>query len=157
MERLIRDGKHEGEMVKQVVSYRDDVFVWVYLDQVDRVVRYEAYVIGYDDRGQPSTLDFVIEEGVLDNAHEVPLICELLREVQEERALVPPGAGYAFTMDGRLVTAPSLLHFYRHLTREQLERLHSYFADQEERLKESRRTRWIRMLRALGYDVIESL
>jgi len=154
---LIRDGKHEGEMVKQVVSYRDDVFVWVYLDQIDRVIRYEAYVIGYDDRGQPSTLDFVIEEGVLDNAHEVPLICELLREVQEERALTPPGAGYAFTMDGRLVTAPSLLHFYRHLTREQLERLHSYFADQEEQLKESRRTRWIRMLRALGYDVIESL
>ena len=32
---MIRDGKHEGEMVKQVVSYRDDVFVWVYLDQVD--------------------------------------------------------------------------------------------------------------------------
>jgi len=38
---LIRDGKHEGEMVKQVVSYRDDVFVWVYLDQIDRVIRYE--------------------------------------------------------------------------------------------------------------------
>ena len=79
-------------MVKQVVSYRDDVFVWVYLDQVDRVVRYEAYVIGYDDRGQPSTLDFVIEEGVLDNAHEVPLICELLREVQEECRFGSPPA-----------------------------------------------------------------
>ncbi len=152
-------------MVKQVVSYRDDVFVWVYLDQVDRVIRYEAFVIGYDDFGEPSTLDFVIEEGVLDNAHEVPLFWELLREFKEHAALVHPGDGISFTLDGRLVTAPSLLHFYRNLTRGQLERLHSYFADQEEQLKESRRTggfaccgRWVTTssnrfnLEVLGYS-----
>jgi len=35
--------------------------------------------------------------------------------------------------------------------------VHAYFADQEAYLKEKRRSRWVRMLRALGYDVIESL
>ena len=72
--------------VKPVASYADDVHVWVYFDQVDRVIRYEAYVIGYDDAGQPTTLEFVIEEGVLDNAHEVPLFAELMRQAESRSA-----------------------------------------------------------------------
>lgn len=154
---MSRDGKEFGERVKQVVSYRDDVFVWVYLDQVDKVIRYEAYVVGYDDRGEPATLDFVLEEGVLDNVHEVPLFWELLKSFPQQPADPQTPNGYSFTVDGRLVTAPPLLYFYRSLTDEQLERVHDYFADQEAQLKEGRRFRWVRMLRALGYDVIESL
>src|SRR5690606_3671691 len=49
-----------------VVAYEEDVHAWMYLDQVDGVLRYEAYVIGYDETGSPTTLEFVIEEGVLD-------------------------------------------------------------------------------------------
>jgi len=154
---LSRDGEAFGETVKQVVSYRDDVFVWVYLDQVDKVIRYEAYVIGYDDRGEPSTLDFVLEEGVLDNVHEVPLFWDLLERYKERESLSHGPGGYSFTADGRLITAPSLFHFYRSLSASELKTVHEYFADQEAQLKESRRSRWVRMLRALGYDVIESL
>lgn len=154
---LSRDGREFGETVKQVVSYRDDVFVWVYLDQVDKVIRYEAYVVGYDDRGEPTTLDFVLEEGVLDNVHEVPLFWELLQQFAERSAHLHPPHGYSFTVDGRLVTAPPLLYFYQTLSEEQLQRVHDYFAEQEAYLKETRRFRWMRMLRALGYDVIESL
>lgn len=154
---MSRDGKEFGETVKQVVSYRDDVFVWVYLDQVDKVIRYEAYVVGYDDFGEPTTLDFVLEEGVLDNVHEVPLFWELLQAFSAQAAPIPPSGGYSFTVDGRLVTAPPLLYFYRTLSEEQLQRIHDYFAEQEAYLKENRRLRWMRMLRALGYDVIESL
>src|SRR5690606_21370416 len=136
-----RDGETYGE-VKQVVSYRDDVFVWVYLDQVDKVIRYEAYVVGYDDRGEPATLDFVLEEGVLDNVHEVPLFWELLKQFSAQAAHLQAPNGYSFTVDGRLVTAPPLLYFYRSLTEEQLKRVHEYFADQEASLKKSRRFRW---------------
>lgn len=154
---MSREGEAFGETVRQVVSYRDDVFVWVYLDQVDKVIRYEAYVIGYDDRGEPSTLDFVLEEGVLDNIHEVPLFWDLLERFQKSEAFPLAPGGYSFTTDGRLVTAPSLFHFYRSLSPEELGEVHAYFADQEAQLKETRRSRWVRMLRALGYDVIESL
>ena len=132
---MSRDGKEFGEMVKQVVSYRDDVFVWVYLDQVDKVIRYEAYVVGYDDRGEPAYFDFVLEEGVLDNVHEVPLFWELLKQFPGHSAHPQPASGYSFTLDGRLVTAPSLLYFYRSLSEEQLQRVHDYFVDQEEYLK----------------------
>src|SRR5690606_23200035 len=31
--------------VRPTIAYEEDVHVWVYLDQVDRVVRYEAYLI----------------------------------------------------------------------------------------------------------------
>lgn len=143
------------ERVREVVSYQDDVFVWVYLDQVDRVVRYETYVIGYDHKGEPSTLDFVLEEGVLDNMHEVPLFWELLQEYEPAR--FGKASDVARTNDGRLAAPASLKYFYCALSDEQIKRIHAYFAEQEERLKHERRPRWTRMLRALGYDVIPSL
>lgn len=150
-------GETFGETIKEVISYQDDVFVWVYLDQADKVIRYETYVVGYDAHGEPGTLDFVLEEGVLDNVHEVPVFWELLQEQTQGNSAALHASSYTFTADGRLVTAPSLLAFYRSLTKEQLERVHAYFADQEALLKESRRSRWTRMLKALGYDVIPSL
>jgi hypothetical protein len=140
--------------VKQVVSYADDVYVWVYLDYVDRVLRYEAFVVGYDDFGRKSTLEFVLEEGVLDNIHEVPLIRELMRAVDADSAWV---SSFRFTSEGRLITSPPLLQFYACLNNDQRDALHAYFAEREREIKKERRPRWTRMLRALGYDVIPSL
>ena len=31
--------------IREVIAYEDDVFVWVFLDQIDRVLRYEAYMM----------------------------------------------------------------------------------------------------------------
>lgn len=154
---MSRENEAFGEKVKEVVSYEDDVFVWVYLDQVDRVIRYEAFVVGYDRFGERTTLDFVLEEGVLDNAHEIPMLWDLLKEYYAHPTYSHQSGGYTFTVDGRLVTAPSLQYFYRWLSPEDLQRVHAYFAEQEDQLKSSRRSRWIRMLKALGYDVIPSL
>ena len=153
-----RSGEPSGEKVRDVISYEDDVYVWVYLDQVDRVIRYEAFVVGYDDRGEPTTLDFVLEEGVLDNMHEVPLFWRILQEQQVRSGSRQSHPGhYTFTVDGRLVTPTPLKYFYSTLAPSELEEIHAYFAAQEELLKAERRPRWTRMLRALGYDVIPSL
>jgi len=146
-----------GEKVKEVISYQDDVFVWVYLDQVDRVIRYETFVVGYDDAGERSTLDFVLEEGVLDNMHEVPVFWSLLQEYNEQAYNHSSLGSYSFTVDGRLVTPAPLKYFYSSLAPHQLAEVHEYFAAQEAHLKEERCPRWTRMLRALGYDVIPSL
>lgn len=140
--------------VKQVVSYSDDVYVWVYLDYVDRVLRYEAFVVGYDHFGEQSTLQFVLEEGVLDNLHEIPLISDLMRTVETHQAWV---SSFRFSPDGQLITSPPLLHFYAALTPDQQDALHAYFSAREEAIKKERRHRWTRMLRALGYDVIPAL
>lgn len=140
--------------VKQVVSYADDVYVWVYLDYVDRVLRYEAFVVGYDEFCRKSTLEFVLEEGVLDNLHEVPLINELMRSVDADSTWV---STFRFNSEGQLITSPPLLHFYACLSSDQRDDLHAYFADRERKIKKERQPRWTRMLRALGYDVIPSL
>lgn len=147
------------ERQKAVVSYDEDVFVWVYLDQVDRVLRYEAYVVDYDEWGRPSTLKFVIEEGVLDNLHEVPLLNDLVQKYCSESPLTraPVGPGYGLHPEGRLVAARPLRYFYSFLTEEQLSQVHRYFAAQEAALKRDKRGRWMRALRALGFDVLTSL
>lgn len=140
--------------VKRVASYAEDVHVWVYLDQVDRVIRYEAYVIGYDNNGQPTTLEFVIEEGVLDNAHEVPLFAELIRQAEQE----PSGRmQLRFNANGQLVATPAVLDFYPSLSDTQLSLVHTYFHECETQLKAERRQRWMGALRALGFDVLPKL
>lgn len=142
-----------------VVSYEDDVFVWVYLDQIDRIVRYEAFVVDYDEHGLQTTLKFVIEEGVLDNAHEVPLIQEFIQRYEE--VATPSHAaqfqGRVFPSRGALIAAPSLRYLYTYLNREQIERLHEYFAAQEAHLKRDKKARWMRSLRALGFEVVATL
>src|SRR5690625_2706976 len=74
--------------VHPVVSYEDDVHAWMYFDQVDGVLRYEAVVEGYDERGEPSTLDFVVEEGLFDLACFPAIAALLARSVQR-----PDGPG----------------------------------------------------------------
>lgn len=140
---------------RYVVSYDDDVYVWVYLDQIDRILRYEAYVVDYDDRGVQSTLKFVIEEGVLDNVHEVPMINDLIREYAQATASSYHWRQHASR--GSLVTYPSLRFFYNHLSPEQMALLHEYFAAQEASLKRGKKSRWTHALKALGFDVIGSL
>lgn len=142
------------KQVKQVISYTDDVYVWVYLDYVDRVLRYEAFVVGYDESGEQSTLEFVLEEGVLDNLHEVPLFVDLLQTAESTGAWV---SAFRFTSDGQLITSPPLLHLYSSLDAAELVGVHQYFALREEELKRNRQHRWTRMLKALGYDVIVAL
>lgn len=142
------------KQVKQVISYTDDVYVWVYLDYLDRVLRYEAFVIGYDKSGEQSTLEFVLEEGVLDNLHEIPLFVDLLQTADSTGAWV---SAFRFTSEGHLITSPPLLHLYSSLSASDLDRTHRYFSEREEELKRSRQQRWTRMLKALGYDVIVSL
>lgn len=107
-----------------VVAYNDDIFAWAYLDQDDALIRYEAYVVGYSEWGEPTTLQFVFEEGAFDLDH-----MSVVEDVWRSAA-------------GRPLTA------------EQWGLLHSAFAAEEESLKRSRRVVWTRRLRALGYDVI---
>lgn len=142
-----------------VVSYEDDVFVWVYLDQIDRILRYEAFVVDYDEHGLPSTLKFVIEEGVLDNAHEVPLIQEFIERYEETATLSHTVQLHTrgHLSCGALIATPSLRFLYTYLNTEQIERLHEYFAAQEAHLKRDKKARWMRSLRALGFEVITSL
>lgn len=107
-----------------VIAYADDIFAWAYLDQEDGLIRYEAYVIGYDDWGLPATLQFVFEEGAF-NLEHLPVVQHVWREA-----------------DGKPFTDA------------QWDALHAAFAAEEESLKRTRRAQWIRRLRALGYDVI---
>lgn len=141
--------------VKQVVSYEDDVHVWVYFDQVDRVIRYETFVLGYNHSGEPTTLDFVLEEGVLDNAHEVPLFAELIHQAEAHSSHMRTQLRIA--ADGQLIATPAILDFYPSLTPCQLRAVHDYFSASEANLKAERRRRWMSMLHALGYDVLASL
>ncbi|OUN00246.1 MAG: hypothetical protein BAA04_12565 [Firmicutes bacterium ZCTH02-B6] len=112
---------------RDVVSYEDDVFAWMYLDQLDGLVRYEAYVIGYDDAGRPTTLAFVLEEGAFPIDH-FPLVHALWNASRPGR-----------------------------LSAEDWRALHAFFEEQEKELKRARRHNWIHRLRALGYDVINAL
>lgn len=155
---MARDSESFGGEVKPVISYQDDVYVWVYLDQTDRVIRYEAYVVGYDDSGEQTTLDFVIEEGVLDNMHEVPLFWDLMQRFRAESSVATMTHGpYALSAEGRLASPALMRDFYRWLDAEELALIHDYFAERERELKIDRRSRWTRALKALGYDVIPSL
>lgn len=147
---------------REVISYEDDVFAWVYLDQVDQLLRYEAYVIGYDDAGRPATLAFVLEEGLVDEA-AYPELHRLLAQVSWQHPLgaelgidLPHANGHQLSEPGGDVL-PSLAEIYRRLDRQGLERLHAFFAHWEARLKQRHRARWIRRLRALGYDILPSL
>lgn len=144
---------------REVISYEDDVYAWVYLDQLDHVLRYEAYVVGYDTEGTLSTLELVLEEGALEAA-TLPLLPQFLAGAQSNA-----GAG---SQDGlavrNVISHPAaadrnqaLLDWYRRLAPRQLRSLHRFFEQQESELKRRHRGRWIKRLRALGYDVVSSL
>ena len=109
---------------REVVSYEDDVFAWAYLDQQDALIRYEAYVVGYDHRGEPATLEFVFEEGAF-TLDDFPMVREIWLEAQ-----------------------------CGSLSPEDWQTLHHIFEEHERELKRINRLRWTHRLRALGYDEI---
>lgn len=162
--------------IRPVVSYEDDVHTWMYFDQGDGVLRYEAFVIGYDERGEPSTLEFVVEEGMFDLG-AFPAIASLLtrRGSKPAKREAPPAQseGNATASSAETDRRPgpwqwvagdwdptavrSGVHTPWDLTTWQWQRLHRFCEEQEERLKQECRRRWTRRLKALGYDVIPSL
>ncbi|HET7558566.1 MAG TPA: hypothetical protein VFK80_01290 [Limnochordia bacterium] len=137
--------------IKDVISYEDDVFAWVYLDHVDRLLRYEAYVLGYDDAGKPTTLALVIEEGTLDE-YAVAAAAEIYGEsIETWKVLGKIGAGAP--TGGNHVAVST----YPRISTEQVEQLHALFEYHEEELKRRNRARWSKRLKALGYDIVPSL
>lgn len=110
-----------------VISYEDDIFAWAYLDQIDGLIRYEAYAIGYNEAGEPETLAFVFEEGAF-RLEDYPTVHNIWLEADAHE-----------------------------LTASDWEELHAIFAEEEQTLKRVHRVRWTHRLRALGYDVIGRL
>jgi len=141
----------------RVVAYDEDVYAWVYLDQVEQVLRYEAYVIGYDESGRKGTLEFILEDGLVEGV-----------DMEELEDIVMPDHGESDTDDACELLRT--LDFYRPIAylspkcnpyirygRDRISKLHRFFAEQEAELKSVNRARWMRKLDALGYDVINSL
>ena len=151
-----RDAVNRGiayyRQVNEVVAYSEDLHVWVYYDQTDDILRFEAYVIDYDDGGEPSTLAFVIDEGIL--SWECPLGSYLteknLRSVGARQSL------WAIPRHTKATLTRPELNLYLQLSREETKALHHLFATEESRLKAKNRPTWLRRLKALGYDVIAS-
>lgn len=143
---------------RDVISYEEDVFAWMYFDQVDRVLRYEAYVIGYTEGGQPGTLEMVIEEGILP-PEEYPAVQALLTGTgapsrnrhNGHHAAVQPQNGRHGSHPGPLASP------LQRLSPADWRTLHEFFEQQEAELKRRHRLRWMHRLRALGYDVISCL
>lgn len=138
--------------MKEVVAYSEDLHVWVYYDQTDDILRYEAYVIDYDDAGNPSTLAFVIDDGIL--PWESPLGSYLtanrLRSKGAKQSL------WDIPHRTRTTLSTPKLNLYLRLPKKEIQTLHRLFAKEETRLKAKNRLVWRRRLEALGYDVILS-
>jgi hypothetical protein len=151
-----RDALNRGivyyRQMKEVVAYNEDLHVWVYYDQTDDILRFEAYVIDYDDGGEPSTLAFVIDEGIL--SWESPLGHYLTK-----KSLRSEGARQSLWAIPRHTKATLIrpeLNLYLQLSGPEVKTLHRLCATEEARLKTRNRSRWLRRLQALGYDVIAS-
>ncbi|NMB45740.1 MAG: hypothetical protein GX998_04940 [Firmicutes bacterium] len=137
---------------KEVVAYSEDLHVWVYYDQTDDILRYEAYVIDYDDAGSPSTLAFVIDDGILSWASP-------LGQYLTKKSVRSPGAKqslWAIPRHTRSTLAAPELNLYLQLSEKEIHAIHRLFASEESRLKAKHRSTWVRRLQALGYDVIPS-
>lgn len=141
---------------KEVIAYREDVWTWVYFDQIDQVLRYEAYVLDYDDSGSPQTLRLLLEEGLVSQAEarDSGLADLIPLETDDRYHHFPlwPHIGVNKT-SLYLVQAGNI---YQRLNKEQLSQLHQCFARLEQRLKKRHKNRWKKRLRLLGYDVIDS-
>jgi len=138
--------------MREVVAYKEDLHVWVYYDQTDDLLRYEAYVIDYDDDGNPSTLAFVVDDGIL------PWDCAL-GDYLTKRRLRSQGAKQSLwdiPRHTRATLSTPEFNLYLQLGKEERGRLHHLFACEELRLKAVHRSTWQKRLRALGYDVIAS-
>jgi len=140
------------KQMRDVVAYKEDVHVWVYYDQTDDILRYEAYVIDYDDDGKPSTLAFVVDDGIL------PWNCALGDYLTKKR-LRSAGAKQSLwdiPRHTKATLSKPEYNLYLQLDEKEKSKLHHLFAREEVRLKAKYRSAWQKRLRALGYDVIPS-
>ena len=146
-----RGAVHYRQM-QEVIAYGEDLHVWIYYDQTDDILRY-AYIIGYDGKGEPSTLAFVIDDGILSWA------TALGRHFTSQN-LRSPGAKqslWSIPRHTKATLATPTLNLYLQLSPEEIDSLHELFAAEELRLKSKNRAAWMGRLRALGYDVIASI
>ena len=126
-------------LVKPVIAYNEDIDVWIYYDQLDHICRYEIFYVAYDNSGNPTTLDFVIEEGVLD-LRELPQI------IMEEDLLPTPKSPWVQVFDHFLLLSDYVSTDIRIP--------HHLFAQSEQSLKQVSKSRIIKKLILLGYDVL---
>ena len=139
--------------MQEVVAYSEDLHVWIYYDQTDDILRYEAYIIDYDGRGEPSTLAFVIDDGILPWATALGrhFTAHNLRSKGARQSL------WAIPRHTKATLATPKLNLYLQLSPSEVDSLHELFVTEELRLKSKHRTAWTGRLRALGYDVIASI
>jgi hypothetical protein len=137
---------------KPVISFEDDVHIWAYLDHQAGLLRYEAYVVGYNEKGDQSTLEFVLKEGIIGTIQEIGFLKDLYQEKKNGRLFETP----VFSQNGRCLTMERY-SLYSILTQEQISSLHGYFDRIESDLKKEMQTFLILTLKHLGYDVIDRL
>lgn len=126
------------KVVKPVVAFVEDIDVWIYYDQQDRVWRYEIFTVGYNDFGEQTTLEFVIEEGLL-NQEEFPELC------------------YELPMLGDFSTPWITMEDHFLLLKDQyqpVEQPIQKIISAERHLKRQAKQRILKKLQYLGFDVI---
>lgn len=125
---------------KPVVAYKEDIDVWIYFDQLSGVLRYEIFCVAYDNSGQPTTLDFVVEEGVLDSreAPDLHVGCQ------------PTGYCPLVQLSDYVLILPDVV---TEITPVPDHLLQNY----EKKLKQRAKPRIQKKLRALGYDILNSV
>lgn len=150
---------------KQVVAYNEDVWTWVYFDQIDQVLRYEAYVIDYQDNGEPGGLSLVLEEGLITdlesfNMNFSVLASCLFAEAKPHQDELSPK--HQFPIWPHIEINKTSLYFgqvsniYRRLAPWEIAMLHKEFRHLESKLKQRNKKRWKKRLRLLGFDVLDS-
>lgn len=127
-------------VTKPVVAYNEDIDTWIYFDQQAQVWRYEIYCVGYDNYGESTTLEFVIEEGIL-SQREFPELPFPTSKLTRQPWLITDY--YIVILTDRLgkdIRVPK-----------------AKLVQYEKALKRGARQRVCQKLRALGYDVISCI
>ena len=128
---------------KPVIAFREDVDTWVYFDQAFQVFRYEIFCVDYDEWGCPTTLSFVIEEGIV-SSDQFP-------EIGQYENADPHFQGPTWiAWEDKMGFLPQQNVNYHPLVAEKLEMI-------EQQLKTYSRRRVTDKLRHLGYDVIAAV
>lgn len=152
---------------KEVVAYNEDVWTWVYFDQIDQVLRYEAYIIDYQESGEPGSLRLVLEEGLITDLESFNLQSSVIaRYLLKEQTEQPEGKKLSkqrqfpiwphIEIDKTSLYFAQASNFYRCLTPKEISLLHEEFHRIEKELKQRNKKRWKKRLRLLGFDVMDS-
>lgn len=150
--RFITNGVVYHRQMREVIAYKEDLHVWIYYDQSDDILRYEAYVVDYDDKGEPTTLAFVVDDGILPWSGPIANFFA----THNLRSQAPRDSLWAIPRHTRATLLMPKANLYLQMSEEQTATLHSLFAREEAKLKARYRSVWTKRLQALGYDVIPS-